>query len=246
MSAVLLIGGSDPSGGAGVLRDALTVHELGGEPRVALSAVTAQSDQAFRCSEALPPALVRAQIETACATRLPRAVKIGMLGNAAVVETVLGAFELWGAAPVVLDPVLRSTSGGALLDAGGLEGLRRGLLRRATLVTPNLLEAAALLQCRPAEDIAGLQQQAAALGALGAAAVLLKGGHLPGPQAIDVLWQAGSAPQLLSAPRSVGERRGTGCMLASAIAVFLAQGMALAEACAHGKRWLTQHIQHNP
>ncbi|MBV8782822.1 MAG: hydroxymethylpyrimidine/phosphomethylpyrimidine kinase [Gammaproteobacteria bacterium] len=246
MSTVLLIGGSDPSGGAGVLRDALTVHTLGGEVLCALTAVTAQSDRTFLRSATLPPELVRAQLEAACATRPPAAVKIGMLGSAAVVEAVLGSFGLWGHAPVVLDPVLESSSGGTLLDEEGRERLRRDLLPRVTLLTPNVAEAAALLRCAPAGDVTALEQQAAALGALGARAVLMKGGHLAGLEAIDVLWQVGAAPLRLGAVRLAQGRRGTGCALASAIAACLAQGLPLAAACTRAKHFITQHIQHAP
>ncbi|MBV9345670.1 MAG: hydroxymethylpyrimidine/phosphomethylpyrimidine kinase [Gammaproteobacteria bacterium] len=243
MKAVLLIGGTDSSGGAGLARDIATVTELGLHPLCALTAVTAQSDRALHQSAHLPAPLVRAQIEAACATRPPAAIKIGMLGEAAIVRAVAEASVSWGGAPVVLDPVLRSSSGGELLDAGGLEVLRRELLPRLALLTPNLAEAAALLGCAPASGVAEMTRQAVALGALGAPAVLLKGGHLGGLQAIDVLWRAGAHAVPLLAPRLAGEWRGTGCTLASAIAVQLAQGVELSLACQHAKHYLTQRLQ---
>ncbi len=143
------------------------------------------------------------------------------------------------AAPIVLDPVLASSSGGSLLDAEGRAALIEWLLPRATLLTPNLPEAAALLGAPSAAGEAALLQQAQQLRALGARAVLLKGGHAAGAQATDYL-VSGADTQRLATVRRTGRRRGTGCALAAAIAAGLAARLSLAEACRRAKEHVTQ------
>jgi hydroxymethylpyrimidine/phosphomethylpyrimidine kinase len=243
VSAVLVIAGSDSSGGAGLLRDVCTLTELGCEVLCALTAVTAQSDRAVIAVYPLPPELVRAQIEAALATGRVAAVKIGMLATAATVRTVAETLGTHAALPVVLDPVLAASSGGALLDADGLGALRDLLLPCAHLLTPNIPEAAALLAAPLAQSEAELLRQGQALLALGSHAVLLKGGHGSGAEAIDLLQSAGQPLRRFSAPRTSATRRGTGCTLASAIAAGLAAQLTLAEACARAKSYVTQFLQ---
>jgi len=139
---------------------------------------------------------------------------------------------------VVLDPVLESSSGGVLLDAAGRRALRAGLLRQLALLTPNIPEAAALLGAPEATDMAGLLAQGRALLALGPAAVLLKGGHAQGADALDLLITPEGVHEL-RAPRMLAGMRGTGCALATAVAAFLAEGHSLTAACAQGKAYVT-------
>ncbi len=144
---------------------------------------------------------------------------------------------------MVLDPVLASSSGAALLDARGREALREHLVPRATLVTPNIPEAAALLGAEPATSEEELLRQAHAWLALGPAAVLIKGGHGSGSEAVDLLLSAGGSPRRLIASRSAKTQRGTGCALASGIAAGLAAGLELGEACARAKRHVLELLQ---
>lgn len=237
---VLVIAGSDSSGGAGIVRDVQTLTDLSTDALCVVTAVTAQSNRRVTAVHAVPPEAVRAQIEAAYATRRPDAVKIGMLGNRATVAAVAEALGRLGAgaAPIVLDPVLVASSGGALLDEAGRQALQEQLLPLATLLTPNVPEAAALLCEEPAAGEAALDLQAQRLLELGARAVLLKGGHAAEGEAVDRLVTRSEPLRRLTAPRVSAARRGTGCALASAIAARLAQGQMLFEACQSAKEYV--------
>ncbi|MBV8910135.1 MAG: hydroxymethylpyrimidine/phosphomethylpyrimidine kinase [Gammaproteobacteria bacterium] len=243
MTHVLVIAGSDSSGGAGLTRDVETLAHFGVGTLCALTAATAQSDAAVTAVEVLPPPVVRAQIEAAFATGRVAAVKIGMLGTRAIVLEVAAALAAHPAVPAVLDPVLTSTSGAALLDAAGQSALCARLLPLATLITPNVPEAAALLGVMSASSGSQLLEQGEALLALGARAVLLKGGHFGSATVTDLLLVPGAPARRLSAPRISRDRRGTGCALASAITAGLAAGQDLPEACAHAKQYVTALLQ---
>ena len=242
MSTVLVIAGSDSSGGAGLTRDVRTLTRLEARALCAITAVTAQSDASFGPVHVVPAELVRAQIAAAFATAHIDAIKIGMLATAATVQAVAASLPA-EAPPIVLDPVLESTSGGELLDRGGREALRTLLLPRATVLTPNIPEAAALLDTHCARGEQQLLQQASALRALGSAAVLLKGGHAEGPEVTDLLLTGHAAPRWLRAPRISAVRRGTGCALSAAIAAGLGAGLDVAAACARAKQHVTQLLQ---
>jgi hydroxymethylpyrimidine/phosphomethylpyrimidine kinase len=251
VTSVLVIAGVDPSGGAGLTRDVEALTRFGVRALCAVTALTVQSDTQFHRSGLLSAAVVSAQIAAALATRTPGAVKIGMLGSAATVMAVAAALPRTPSVPLVLDPLLRSSSGGELLDAAGVEALMGELLPRAALVTPNLAEAATLLGVPPAASDAEMQAQGRALIERGAAAVLMKGGHAGGARSTDWLLQPGAAPLPLSAPRHSGTLRGTGCTLASAIAARLAQGIELAIACQDaktfiGERWRGEQAGASP
>jgi hydroxymethylpyrimidine/phosphomethylpyrimidine kinase len=239
VTTVLVIAASDSSGGAGLTRDAQVLAHFGCEVLCAVTAVTAQTDAQVAAIHMVPAHVVGAQIATAFEGRRVAAIKIGMLGTTATVQAVIASLPPRTLVPLVLDPVLASSSGAALLDAPGLEALRTQLLPRATLLTPNIAEAALLLGEASATTLDEMQRQARALLDLGPAAVLLKGGHADGDSAVDVLLAAGASVRLLSAPRLPGTRRGTGCALSSAIAAGLAQGLLLRDACEQGKRYVT-------
>jgi hydroxymethylpyrimidine/phosphomethylpyrimidine kinase len=242
VTTVLVIAGSDSSGGAGIARDVRTLARLGARALCVVTAVTAQSDTRVTAVHVVPAEVVRAQIAAAFATARVEAIKIGMLATAATVRAVAAALPP-RVPPLVLDPVLASSSGGELLDDGGRAALRTTLLPRTTLLTPNIPEAAVLLgaRCGPSEQ--ALLDAAAALLALGPAAVLLKGGHAEGPEATDLLLMAHAAPRWLRAPRVNAVRRGTGCALSSAIAAGLAAGLELTAACERAKQHVTQLLQ---
>lgn len=237
---VLVIAGSDSSGGAGIVRDVQALTDFDTDALCVVTAVTAQSNRRVTAVHAVPPDIVLAQIEAALATRKPDAVKIGMLGNRATVEVAavaLGRLDR-DATPIVLDPVLMSSSGGPLLDEEGIQALKERLIPLATLLTPNVPEAAALLREESAAGEAALDLQAQRLLGLGAAAVLLKGGHAGEGGATDRLAVRSEPLRRLTAPRINSARRGTGCALASAIAAGLAHGRTLADACQTAKEYV--------
>jgi hydroxymethylpyrimidine/phosphomethylpyrimidine kinase len=243
VTAVLVIAGTDSSGGAGLARDVATLTRLGADALVAVTAVTAQTDSEVRAVELLPPALVRAQIGAALATRRAAAIKTGMLGNGAIVAAVAAAIPPRELVPLVLDPVLAASSGGTLLDEAGRAALAALLLPRATLLTPNIPEAALLLGAAPAASAAEMIEQGRALCARGAAAVLVKGGHASAALATDWLVTRAGSVQRLAAPRVAAARRGTGCALASAIAAGLAARLPLGAACQRAKEHVTGLLQ---
>ncbi len=238
MMGVLVIAGTDSSGGAGLARDLRTLAELKARALCAVTAVTAQSDRGVFATHIVPAAVVRAQIEAAFATCRIGAVKIGMLATADTVLAVAAALRPHQGLPVVLDPVLASSSGTPLLDAAGCEPLRDLLLPQASLLTPNIPEAAALLGTQAAATETQMLSQAHALRALGARAVLIKGGHGEGPEAVDYLVSE-QAMERLSAARVNGTCRGTGCAFSSVAAAALAAGASLSSACHQAKEYVT-------
>jgi len=235
VTTVLVIAGTDSSGGAGLTRDVATLTHFGVEAQCAVTAVTAQTDREVTAVELLPPGLVQAQIGAALATGRARAIKIGMLGAEAIVEAVTAVIPPREQLPLVLDPVLAASSGGVLLDAAGCVALAALLLPRATLLTPNIPEAAALLGAAPAASASEAIAQGRALCARGALAVLVKGGHARGELATDWLVMAEGSVREFTAPRLAAVRRGTGCALASAIAAGLAARLSLEAACQRAK-----------
>jgi hydroxymethylpyrimidine/phosphomethylpyrimidine kinase len=237
--AVLVIAATDSSGGAGLTRDVRVLSDFGVDALCVVTAVTAQSDREVSAVHHVPPEVIRAQIAGALATRLVGAIKIGMLGTRATVDAVVaglraGAFR---GVPLVVDPVLVSSSGGILLDADGQAALRGALFPLATLVTPNVPETAALLGELIAADEAELIHQGQRLLAFGSHALLLKGGHRDDEDAVDLLISSAGVERI-TAKRVVGSSRGTGCALASAIAAGLATGKPLGAACRAAKSYV--------
>jgi hydroxymethylpyrimidine/phosphomethylpyrimidine kinase len=234
------VGGLDPGTGAGLARDLLTADSLDARAVVVGTAWTEQDSTLVRTVEPRQPENVRASLTAALAKIGARgcSVKIGMVATAPIARAILAALATF-AGPVVYDPVLRASSGGLLYD-GDREAIL-ALASRATLVTPNLGEAAWLLD-RPVRTESDARAAARDLCALGMAAVLVKGGHLEG-EATDVLLSP-AGERLLSSPRIAGPSpRGTGCALATAIAVKLASDEMLEQAVASAKAWLTEHIK---
>ncbi|HQJ86995.1 MAG TPA: bifunctional hydroxymethylpyrimidine kinase/phosphomethylpyrimidine kinase [Methanoregulaceae archaeon] len=225
------IAGSDPSGGAGIQVDLRTLASLGIWGLSVITALTAQSPSAVRRVEPVPPPMIASQCEALLEAFPIGAFKTGMLGTAAACRAV--ADLLPGDIPLVIDPVMVATSGGRLLDEDAVEAMIEHLLPRATLLVPNLDEAE-VLTGRPVRDLQEMREVGEALRALGAGAVLVKGGHAAGPEAVDLLVDgAGAHP--FSAPRLPFEVHGSGCCLSAAIAGGLALGLPLREAVALGK-----------
>ncbi len=227
---VLAIGGSDSGGGAGIQADLKTIAAFGAYGATAITALTVQDTCAVHDIMIVPPAFVRAQIEVVLADIGADAIKTGMLGNPEVVEAVCDALATAPPeVPLVVDPVLRASAGHRLLAEAALTVLKRRLLPRAALLTPNLPEAE-MLAGMAIPDRAAMHHAAAVLLTLGVPAVLLKGGHLPGETVVDLLATEDGVEEFAS-PRLPGHHtHGTGCTLASAIASSLAQGMPLRDA----------------
>jgi hydroxymethylpyrimidine/phosphomethylpyrimidine kinase len=243
MTAIALtIAGSDSSGGAGIQADLKTFAALGVYGASAITALTAQNTQGVEAVLVVPPDFVARQIEVVARDLNIGAVKIGMLATGEIIEAVAGALETLPGVPVVLDPVMVAASGDVLLDEDAIDTLRTVLLPRATLVTPNLPEAAKLLGKAEAKDERAMSDQAIALRRLGAKAVLIKGGHAEGDQAIDILIDD-EGELRLNAPRiPTDNTHGTGCTLSSAVAAELAKGASLREAAARAKAYVSAAI----
>ena len=241
---VLVVAGTDSSGGAGIARDVETLAAFGVQASLAVTAVTAQTHAEVRAVQIMPPALVTAQMRAALEAGLIRAVKIGMLATAKTVAAVAECLEEWPDLPVVLDPVVASSSGRPLISEEGVALLLARLLPRAALVTPNLPELFVLSRARP-ETIGTLKADpdpidaAACLLEQGCQALLVKGGHEEGHEAVDRLLRPGAEPLTFRAIRHAASLRGTGCMLASAIAAGVACRQDLPAAIAAGQDYLS-------
>lgn len=237
----LTIAGSDSSGGAGIQADLKTFGALGVHGASAIAALTAQNTQHVEDVLPVPPEFVLAQMRTVASDLDVKAIKIGMLATGPIIEAVADGLKEFPGVPVVLDPVMASHSGDPLLDEDAVGTLKSVLMPAATLVTPNLYEAAMLLGEAKAHTVEQMAAQAHRLRDLGAKAVLVKGGHLDG-EAIDLLLDA-SGEQRLEAPRHVTRNtHGTGCTLSSAIAAGLAKGEPLEKAVRDAKVYITAAI----
>jgi hydroxymethylpyrimidine/phosphomethylpyrimidine kinase len=227
---VLSIAGSDSGGGAGIQADLKTFAALGCYGMTAITALTAQNTLGVSGIHGVPPEFLKAQIQAVVEDIGVDAVKLGMLHAPEIVEVVAWAIDRYQLKNVVLDPVMVATSGDRLIEDETVQVLVRELFPRAVVVTPNLDEAA-LLVGHAIDGVAALDAAADELLALGAKAVLLKGGHLPGEEVVDVLLQAGGNRKRLASARIASRNlHGTGCTLSSAIAAHLALGAALPDA----------------
>ena len=243
---VLSVAGSDSGGGAGIQADIKTIAALGAYAATAITALTAQNTLGVHAVMAVPPDFVRRQIEAVMTDIGADAIKIGMLGDSATIEAVCDALTAYAPdIPVVLDPVMVAKGGQSLLAAQAVDTLRRRLLPRAAVVTPNLPEAEALtgLTVRTEAD---MRIAAAAILAMGVPAVLLKGGHLESGTVTDLLATA-NGTEVFSAPRiETRHTHGTGCTTASAVAAGLAQGMTLRDAVVRARRYVRAAIASAP
>jgi len=230
LGRVLIIAGSDSGGGAGIQADIKTVTALGGYAATAVTAITVQNTLGVSAAFPLAPDLIAAQARAVLEDLGADVIKTGMLGDAAVVEAVAGILDA-AACPAVIDPVMVAKGGARLLAADAEAPVRTLLVRRAALLTPNAPEAEALtgLAVQSTDD---LRRAGEALLAAGAGAVLMKGGHVPGPRVVDVLITPYGETTFEGERIETRHTHGTGCTLASAVATGLAQGMALEAACA--------------
>ncbi len=235
---VLTIAGSDSGGGAGIQADLKTFAALGCYGMTAITALTAQNTVGVQAIHAVPPEFLRAQLQSVLDDIGVDAVKIGMLHTPEVVRTVAWAIGHYGLQRVVLDPVMVATSGDRLIADETVEVLVRELFPLASVVTPNLDEAALLIG-RPIDGAHVLEDAGRSLLAMGARAALVKGGHLAGDEVVDLLVQPGQ-PSLRLASQRIASRNvhGTGCTLSSAIAAHLAQGLALDAAVERARAYI--------
>ena len=243
MTAIAVtIAGSDSSGGAGIQADLKTFSALGVYGASVITALTAQNTRGVRGIHDVPPAFITAQIDAVFSDLKVDAVKIGMLSQPAAIKAVAAGLKRHEVKNVVLDPVMVAASGDRLLAPEAVEVLRRVLIPLATLITPNLPEAAALLDALEASTEPEMKDQAQQLLELGAKAVLLKGGHADGAESVDFLVQPTSVARLAVDRIPTVNTHGTGCTLSSAVAAGLAKGLSLAEAVREGKAYVTAAI----
>jgi hydroxymethylpyrimidine/phosphomethylpyrimidine kinase len=238
----LSIAGSDPSGGAGIQADLKTFHQFGVYGEAVITLVTVQNTFRLERVECMPAGLVLEQVRAVVEDIPPSAAKTGALGNRAIIEAVAAAGLR---CPLVVDPVMISKHGSPLLSPDAQKALAALLLPQATLITPNLDEAAALSGVA-VEDLGGMRRAAERLAAMGARGILVKGGHLKGPCATDVLFAGGEWYEFPAPRVDTRNTHGTGCTYSAAIAAELARGTSLPEAVARAKRFVTEAIRTNP
>jgi hydroxymethylpyrimidine/phosphomethylpyrimidine kinase len=238
----LTIAGSDSSGGAGIQADLKTFAALGVYGASVITALTAQNTSGVSGIHQVPADFVMAQMDAVFSDLEVKAVKIGMVAQPATIDAIAAGLARWSPQHIVLDPVMVATSGDRLLALDAVASLRTQLIPRASLITPNLPEAAALLDEPVASDEAAIERQGKRLLAMGCRAVLIKGGHGQGTESIDYLI-SGNGVIALAAPRiATKNTHGTGCSLSSAIAAGLAKGEAMENAVRHAKIWISAAI----
>jgi len=238
----LTIAGSDSSGGAGIQADLKSFAALGVYGASVITALTAQNTRGVSGIHQVPADFVTAQIDAVFSDLAVDAVKIGMVAQLATIDAIAEGLKRWSPKHVVLDPVMVATSGDRLLAADAVEALRTKLIPRAALITPNLPEAAALLDEPVAASEAAIESQGRRLLSMGCPAVLIKGGHGQGADSTDYLVTA-SGVIALPAPRiATKNTHGTGCSLSSAIAAGLAKGEDMETAVRNAKAWVSAAI----
>lgn len=243
---VLIVAGSDSGGGAGIQADIKAVTALGGFAMTAVTALTAQNTLGVQGVHPVPPDFLRLQMRSVLDDLGADAIKTGMLGDAGTVELVAAVLaEHAAGVPLVVDPVMVAKGGASLLAEDAVAHIRRVLLPMAALLTPNLPEAE-ILAGMTITDEAGMRRAAVALLELGVPAVLLKGGHLAGPEVVDLLATAEGILAFRAARIDSRHTHGTGCTLASAVAAGIAQGMVLADAVGRARGYVRAAIAAAP
>ena len=234
----LTIAGSDSGGGAGIQADLKSFAALGVYGASVITALTAQNTRGVTGIHQVPAGFVTAQIDAVFDDLDVRAVKIGMVADLAVIDAIAAALRKWSPNHIVLDPVMVATSGDRLLAAEAVDALRTKLIPLASLITPNMPEAAALLDEPVAADQAAIESQGRRLLAMGCPAVLINGGHGQRAESIDYLVRAGGSIALAAPRTATRNTHGTGCSLSSAIAAGLAKGEDMETAVRNAKAWV--------
>jgi len=243
LRAALTIAGSDSGGGAGIQADLKTFAALGVYGTSAITAVTAQNTMGVTTASPLPADLVTAQIEAVAADIVLHATKTGMLATAAIVEAVAAAIEELDLPMVVVDPAMLAKSGDRLLDEDGVKMLCAELLPLATVVTPNIPEAEALTGRRIA-SIDDAREAARRIHGMGPSAVIVKGGHGPGEEIVDLLFDGKRFTEFRTPRIHTRNTHGTGCTFASAVAAYLAHGHSLADATIQAQSYVVGAVRH--
>jgi hydroxymethylpyrimidine/phosphomethylpyrimidine kinase len=238
----LTIAGSDSGGGAGIQADLKTFSALGVYGASVITALTAQNTKGVSAIHDVPADFIAAQIDAVFSDLAIVAVKIGMVSQRAAIEAIAAGLERWRQSRVVLDPVMIAASGDRLLAPDAVDVLKRVLIPRALVITPNLPEAAALLDAPIAETETEMRAQGERLLALEPKAVLVKGGHAEGAESVDFLIEPSAVTRLAADRIATRNTHGTGCTLSSAIAAGLAKGLSLAEAVRAAKTYLTDAL----
>jgi hydroxymethylpyrimidine/phosphomethylpyrimidine kinase len=237
----LTIAGSDPSGGAGIQADLKTFHQLHVYGAAVITLVTVQNTTRLSRVEMLDPSLVSEQIRAVLEDLPPQAAKTGALGTAAIIEALAGCSI---DCPLVVDPVMIGKHGAPLMDSTARDALRKLLLPKAALVTPNLHEAAELAGV-PVENLDQMRDAALRIARFGGSSVLIKGGHLNG-DAVDLLYHGGRFTELRAPRVDTRHTHGTGCTYSAAITAFLARAAPMVEAVGSAKRFIDEAIRTNP
>lgn len=240
---ILSIAGSDSCAGAGLQADIKTAAALGVHACSVVTTITAQNSQGVTCIWPVPKDVIYSQLQAVFADMSIAAIKIGLLGHAGAIDVVGDILQQWHSIPVVLDPVLVATSGSALAERGTLAAMRSQLIPSATLLTPNLSEAATLLNCAVALDDDDIRHQAQELLSLGPRAVLLKGGHREGDLATDLLATDSGITPFSSARVKTNHTHGSGCSLATAIACGFAKNLGLGQSVVEAKNYIQGAIE---
>lgn len=238
----LTIAGSDSSGGAGIQADLKTFAACGVYGASAITALTAQNTQGVTGIHDVPPDFITAQIDAVFSDLDVKAVKIGMVARREAIEAIVARLDRWSPRHVVVDPVMVASSGDRLLAPDAIDALRNKLFPRASIITPNLPEAAALLNDAIATNEADVERQGRQLLAMGCPAVLIKGGHGEGPESTDYLIDANTVIRLAAKRVATKNTHGTGCSLSSAIAAGLAKGESLESAARNAKTYVSAAI----
>ena len=243
MTAIAVtVAGSDSGGGAGIQADLKTFAALGVHGASIVTALTAQNTRGVAAIHDVPADFIAAQFDAVFSDFAVDAVKVGMLSNPETIAAVVAGLDRFGQTNVVVDPVMIATSGDRLLSEDAVAVLMRVLIPRARRITPNLLEAAALLGRPVAADEQAMRGQAERLLLCGAKAVLIKGGHGGGPEAVDLLVELDTVTRFAAARVATKNTHGTGCTLSSALAAGLAKGLSLVEAAQQAKDYVTAAI----
>lgn len=237
----LTVAGSDSGGGAGIEADLKTFQALGVWGTVAVTAVTAQNNRGVLASSLVDPEMVAAQMKAVAEMTPVGAWKTGMLGAAPVIEAVADIMDRLALGPLVVDPVQAASRGGSLLEADAVPVLAGRLLPHCQVFTPNLPEAEAFLG-QPITTRADMAEAAAALGRIGPRCVLLKGGHLAGPEAPDLVWTPEGVTWMEGPRLAAAHSHGTGCTLSAAVTAGLARGLPVVEACRAARKYVRAAI----
>ncbi len=240
----LTIAGSDSGGGAGIQADLKAFSALGAYGCSVITALTAQNTQGVQAINNIPPSFIRTQMDSVFSDIRVQAVKVGMLSQAEVIRTVAEGLSDYGVTQLVVDPVMVATSGDKLLQDDAIATLKELLIPMALVITPNLLEAAALLHRPVPTTLAGMEAMMPDLVALGSQTVLLKGGHMDGGESVDLFYDGITVHPLHAERIATNNTHGTGCTLSSAITALLAKGVPLQDAVMQAKEYITNAIRH--